>query len=121
MHTDERTPAEILAERRRRDCGGSDDDRDASYERGREFVAEFVAEFVEPGDPVYRTARHILLDIGERKYQERPGMGDSQAVGRTLAALERGATPDDYLPHVSVSRWADADRTTWEIEVDGDG
>jgi len=112
------TPADILDERREKDSSaGSHDDRDASYKRGREFVETFVAEFVTPGDHVYKTARRILLDIGEREQQERPGLGDSQAVGRTLAAHERDATPDDYLPGVSVSRWADSDRTTWRIEV----
>jgi hypothetical protein len=112
------TPADILDERREKDSSaGSHDDRDASYKRGREFVEDFVAECVAPGEHVYKTARRILLDIGEREQHERPGLGASQAVGRTLAAHERDATPDGYLPEVDVSRWADSDRTTWRIEV----
>jgi len=48
---------------------------------------------------------------------------DPQDVGRTLAAMRRGVTPDDYLPRVSVSAWSETGNgglTTWTIEVSKD-
>ena len=89
---------------------------DTSTDAGREAVREFV-------ETVRVRARRVLLETGRREPRQRAELGDTQAVGRTLAAMSRGVTPDDYLPHVDVSKWTevtDGGPTTWEIEVGAD-
>ena len=123
MHSGEMTPAEALAAAR--DLGRETDhntDLDTSTDAGREAVREFV-KTLESGETVRVRARRVLLETGRREPRQRAEVGDTQAVGRTLAAMARGVTPDDYLPHVDVSKWTevtDGGPTTWEIEVGAD-
>ena len=123
MHSGKMTPREALAAARDlgRDvdgCGGLD----TSYDTGRETVREYV-EQLDAGDEVHVRARRVLLETGRREPRQRAEVGDTQAVGRTLAAMARGVTPDDYLPNVQVSKWTevtDGGPTTWSIEVGAD-
>ena len=120
MHSGEMTPREALAAARDLgrevdDCGGLD----TSYDTGREIVREYV-EQLDAGDEVHVRARRVLLETGHRQPGHRGDRGDTQAVGRTLAAMARGVTPDDYLPYVQVSKWSDVSNggaTTWTIKV----
>ena len=129
MHSGEMTPAEALAAAR--DLGRKTDDntdRDTSTDAGREAVREFV-ETLESGETVRVRARRIQVALGATpglrvstttgRVFERGG-ADTQCIGRTLAAMARGVTPDDYLPHVDVSKWTEVTAggpTTWEIKV----
>ena len=132
MHSGEMTPAEALAAAR--DLGRETDDNtdlDTSTDAGREAVREFV-ETLESGETVRVRARRIHVALGATpglrvstttgRVFERGG-ADVQSIGRTLAAMSRGVTPDDYLPHVSVEQWddtCDGGPTTWQIEVGRD-
>jgi len=132
MHSGEMTPAEALAAARDLGSDGdSGDGRDTSTDAGRAAVREFV-ETLEPGETVRVRARRIHVALGATpgarvstmtgRVFERGG-ADIQSIGRTLAAHARGVTPDDYLPHVSVSKWTevtDGGPTTWAIEVGDD-
>ena len=132
MHSGEMTPAEALAAAR--DLGRETDDNrdlDTSTDAGREAVREFV-ETLESGETVRVPARRIHVALGATpglRVSTRTGRvfergdADVQSIGRTLAAMARGVTPDDYLPHVSVEQWddtCDGGPTTWEIEVGAD-
>lgn len=123
MHSGEMTPHEALAAARDlgrdvEECGGLD----TSYDSGREIVREYV-EQLAAGDGVHVRARRVLLETGHREPRDPAEAGDTQAVGRTLAAMARGVTSDDYLPYVQVSKWSDVSNggaTTWSIEVRDD-
>lgn len=127
------SPADILEAARKLDGNESrDDDADTSTDLGREAVREFV-DTLEIGETVNVRARRILVEVGRAPPDGGPPQGrtfargdsaDPQDVGRTLAAMRRGVTPDDYLPHVSVSAWSETGNgglTTWTIEVSEDG
>ena len=126
----EMTPAKILKRASEHGCPPGDD-ADTSTDGGRAAVREFV-ETLEPGATVRVRARRIHVAVGEaepgvqvsaltgRTFERGAGV-DVQCIGRTLGAMARGVTPDDFLPHVSVSKWdetCDGGPTTWEIEVD---
>ena len=126
------SPADILAAARELDGNDNrDEDADTSTDLGREAVREFV-ERLETGETVRVRARRVLVEIGrappcdgapQGRTFERGDDVDPQDIGRTLAAMRRGVTPDDYLPHVSVSEWGetcDGGLTTWTIEVGAD-
>ena len=108
------------------------DDADTSTAPGREAVREYIEECADAGDTVHVRARRILVEVGDAspayvspsagRTFDRGADVDPQDIGRTLAAMRRGVTPDDYLPHVDVSQWretADGGLTTWKIEVGG--
>lgn len=132
MHSGEMTPAEALAAASDLGSGGGErTDLDTSTDAGREAVREFV-EALEPGETVRVRARRIHVVLGATpgsrvspttgRVFERGG-ADVQSIGRTLAAMARGVTPDGYLPHADVSKWtevAEGGPTTWEIEVGED-
>jgi len=127
---DNPTPADILDAASELDGNDNrDDDADTSTDLGREAVREFV-ERLDAGEVVRVRARRVLVEIGRDapitgsaragRTFERGDDVDPQDIGRTLAAMRRGVTPDDYLPHVSVSEWGetcDGGLTTWAIEV----
>lgn len=123
LHSGELTPAEALEAARKlgrdtEDSGGLD----TSYDGGREIVREYV-DSLEPGAVVHARARRVLVETGRRKARSRAEAGDTQAVGRTLAAMARDVTPEGYLPHVDVSKWREVTEggpTTWTIEVGRD-
>lgn len=128
-----RSPAEILEAASELDGNDNRTDADTSTEPGRAAVREFV-DRLESGETARVRARRILVEIGAetpvsisptagRVFERADGVADTQCIGRTLAAMSRGVTPDDFLPHVDVSKWDETTRggpTTWQIEVGRD-
>ena len=118
--SDAPTPAEILENSRKHRHGPDPEEVDTGLTRGYDWVAEWVAD-QDPGSH-HKTAKGLLVDIGHYN----PSIGetcdkfDIQSVGRSLASMFRGNTPDGYLPGVSVDKWGTSKPTTWIIEVPDD-
>lgn len=128
-----KSPQEILEAASQLDGSANRTQADTSTDPGREAVQEFV-DGVDVGETVRVRARRILVELGEespihispsegRTFERANGAADTQCIGRTLAAMSRGVTPDGFLSHVDVEQWddtCDGGPTTWQIEVGRD-
>lgn len=85
---------------------------DSSSEASRELLTEWVATHVD--DRKIATAKQIVNESG----RDDVDIGD---VGRTLGCRGVGVTPDGFLDEIELSKWGDANVTSWVFErVDGE-
>lgn len=107
------TPQQILDMHSRKSAPTDPDEKrhDSSSEASRELLTEWVATYVD--DRKIATAKQIVNESG----RDDVDIGD---VGRTLGCRNVGVTPDGFLDEVELSKWGDANVTSWVFErVDG--
>ncbi|WP_379764390.1 hypothetical protein [Halorubrum trueperi] len=107
------TPQQVLELNSRKSAPTDPDEKrhDSSSEASRELLTEWVATYVD--DRKIATAKQIVNESG----REDVDIGD---VGRTLGCRNVDVTPGGFLDEVELSKWGDANVTSWVFErVDG--